>query len=98
MYSTGPMKRGKSRELANEPSAPAVFMAAESVPEYRPPTSQQTVQLGLTVKSRPNVAKAKQTMNHPGECMNGAGSKVTAAIANPNMAGNLRDNFHFPAL
>ena len=92
------MKIGKSRELANEPNAPAVFIAAESVPEYLPPTSQQTVQLGLTVKSRPNVAKAKQAMNHPGECMNGAGSKVTAASANPNMAGNLRDNFHLPAL
>src|SRR4051812_49097782 len=98
MCSTWPMKRGNSRELANEPNAPAVFMAAESVPEYLPPTSQQTVQLGLIVKSRPNVAKAKQPMNHPGERMNGAGSKVTAASANPNMAGNLRDKFHLPAL
>ena len=92
------MKRGKSSELASEPNAPAVFMAAESVPEYLPPTSQQTVQLGLTVKSRPNVAKAKQAMNHPGECMKGAGSNVIAASANPNMAGNPRDNFHFPVL
>jgi hypothetical protein len=49
--STRPMKSGKRRELASEPSAPAVFMAAESVPEYRPLTSQQTGQLALTVKS-----------------------------------------------
>src|SRR5258708_22713857 len=92
------MTSAKRRERAKEPTSRAVLMASESVPEFRPPTSQQRVQLGLTVKSRPNVAKAKQAMNHPGECMNGAGSKVTAASANPNMAGNLRDNFHFPAL
>src|ERR1041384_1377972 len=98
MYCTWPAKRGKSKELASEPSAPAVFMAAESVPEYFPPTSQQTVQLELTVKSRPNVANAKQTMNHPAECMKGAGSKVTAASANPNIAGNPRESFNPPAL
>jgi hypothetical protein len=75
-----------------------VFMAADSVPEYLPPTSQQTGQLEVTVRSTPNVVKAKQAMNHPGERMNGAGSNVPAASPNPNMAGSLRDNFHLPAL
>jgi len=92
------MRTGNSNELANEPNAPMVFIAADSVPEYLPPTSQQTGQLALTVRSTPNVVKAKQAMNNPGERMKGAGSNVAAASPNPNMAGSLRDNFHLPAL
>ena len=81
------MRTGNSSELANEPNAPMVFIAADSVPEYLPPTSQQTGQLALTVRSTPNVVKAKQAMNHPAECVKGAGSNVAAASPNPNMAG-----------
>src|ERR1035438_77243 len=98
MFPVQPMMRGKSIELANEPNAPRVFMAADSVPEYFPPTSQQTVQLELTVRSTPIVVKAKQAMKPAGERMKGAGIKVTAASPNPTMAGSARDNFHLPAL
>jgi hypothetical protein len=73
-------------------------MAADSVPEYVPPTSQQTVQLELTVRSTPIVVKAKQAMNPPGERMKGAGNKAAVASPNPNMAGSARDSFHLPAL
>ena len=89
---------GNSNELANEPKAPMVFIVAESVPENLPPTSQQTGQLAHTVRSTPNVVRAKETMNHPGECIKGAGINVTAASPNPNMAGSRRDNFQLPAL
>jgi hypothetical protein len=73
-------------------------MAADSVPEYLPPTSQQTVQLELTVRSTPIVVNAKQAMNPPGVRMKGAVIKVTADSPNPSMAGSARDNFHLPAL
>ena len=92
------MRTGNSNELANEPSAPIVFIVADRVPEYLPPTSQQTGQLAHTVRSTPNVVRAKQAMNHPGECMNGAGINVAADSPNPTMAGSLRDNLHLPAL
>jgi hypothetical protein len=73
-------------------------MAADNVPEYLPPTSQQTVQLALTVRSSPNVVKAKHAMNHPTECMNGAGSIDAVANAKPTIGVNTRDNFHLPPL
>jgi hypothetical protein len=92
------MKIGNSIELANDPIAPSVFMAAERVPEAVPPTSQQTVQLELRVKSTPEVVKAKQATKYPAEGMKGAATKVAVATPKPNMAGSARDIFQRPAL
>src|SRR5215469_8329575 len=98
MFPAHRVNTGNNIALANEPTAPAVFMAAESVPDHSFPTSQHTVQLEATVRSSPNVVNAKHAMNQPTECMNGAGNIERVANANPTIGSKTRDNLQFPLL
>ncbi len=70
-----------------------MFMAPESVPVCFPPMSAQTVQLGLKVRSTPNVAVEKQKIKPPADGIEAAAATVTAANPNPHIAGNLRESF-----
>jgi len=73
-------------------------MDAERVPEHVPPTSQQTVQLELRVKSTPKVVNAKHPTKYSAEGIKGAANKVAVASPKPNIAGSARDDFQRPDL
>ena len=50
---------GKAIAVTKEPIFPAIFMAAETVPEYDLPMSMQNDQEGLSVMSAPKTATDK---------------------------------------
>jgi hypothetical protein len=50
------MKNGKIIALKAEPIFPSIFIVAETTPEFAPPISMQSDQLGAMVISTPNTA------------------------------------------
>src|SRR6266436_1302528 len=89
-------KPGNRIALPKELRDHIIFMAPDRAPTYRPPMSAQTVQLGLRVRSTPNVARAKSRTKPTSEGTKGAAMRATHASPNPHMAGSLRDLFQCP--
>src|SRR5882724_9494097 len=89
-------KKGKRTALSNAPIAPIIFMAPDNVPVCLPPMSAQAVQLGLKVRSTPNVAMEKHRMKLFADGMEAAARTLAAATPNPHMAGSLRDSLQCP--
>ena len=68
-----------------------MFIAAETLPALFPATSAQYDQLGLIVRSAPNVAAVNASAAPSGVSIPLTASTPPAAIAKPTIAGSLRD-------
>ena len=67
-------------------------MEADSVPVRSPPISEDADQLGLKVKSTPNVVSENHRINKPTLSQRAASRRQIAARPKPDMAGNLRES------
>src|ERR1700733_10025578 len=96
MLPVTPNKTGNRIALPKELMDPIIFMAPESAPTCFPPMSEQTVQLGLRVRSTPKVANAKNNKKPPTEGTKAAARTATNERPKPHIAGKGRDRFQCP--